>query len=122
MCPAAGENQKSICASCPKRQECIDPCEKLEKALPAADGARLPCHISKRKIDDLGVFLAAADRLDARSQAIVYLYYQCALPAARIAEAFEINRTSVHRILRKSWRILPKTCHITATSGETEIP
>ena len=122
MCPAANDTHQNQCDNCPNRQGCVQPCEKVEKLLVAPDAGRLSCNISKRKAADLEVFLSRANQLDARSEAIVYLYYRCGLAMERIAEAFEVNRSTVSRVIQKSWQKTGEKCNTTAIGEETHEP
>ena len=118
---STSDSPENLCAHCPTRQNCAEPCNELEKLLAGPDSGRLSCNISARKIGDVEILLARADRLDARSQAIVYLYYRCGLPMTRIAEAFEVDRSTVSRVIQKSWQKAAEKRNTTAISEETEI-
>jgi len=118
MQSSAADRQKSLCAHCPRRQECAKPCEKLEKLLNSPDLGRLSCNISANKIADSEILFARAHLLDARSEAVVYLYYRCGLAMERIAEAFKLNRSSVSRILQKCWIKVGGKRNKTASSRE----
>ncbi len=113
------ENEGNLCAHCPKRQECAEPCEELEKLLGGPDSGRLSCNISARKIADLEILFSRVNRLNARSHAIVYLYYRCGFAMERIGEAFDLNKSTVSRILQKSWQKVAEKCN-TAGNGEEE--
>ena len=100
----AGKLQQSPCDRCPKQAGCEAPCEKLAQLLDGPESGQLSRHISPAKVVDVDILLSRAGRLDARSEAVVSLYYRCGLSMERIARAFQLNRSSVHRLLGRSWR------------------